>query len=1064
MTNDELSTSDVLADPTKNLCNIYQSNEDDDADDEGEKITLHDNQYYTETEFIDFIDNKKYTNGNYVTILSINIANLFSKLSSLKSFLTNITSKGNKPDVIVVVETHIVEDLNAGYDNKALTTIMPGYSFFHKGRKTKRGGGVGILVSNDINSEARICETIARKVKFIDEQFENIIVRIPGCIDGNRSNNKKDLVVVALYRQPNTENLEAFLRSTENLLNTIDKSKNEIIIAGDMNLDLLKFESHLPTSQYLDMMSNHQILPRIVRPTRIKNRSATLIDHIMTRNNGLTVDSGIIDVELAGNCGFTDHKLIFSIIRSKLPRKDRNKTFEVSYFTKEGHIKRREGLLFENWNQILSETDPNHIHSFLISRYDYHYKKNLTTKTVKQSSNRNRLEPWMTNEILADIRRRDRLAKIKGRRAEYKRIRNDIVAKTRQAEKTYLKQQVQESVGDMKKHWKILKKVLNKTNNKSDITTDFLYKGTWINDKQTNANNMNEYLENVGRETNESVGTSQYPPEHYLNKFKTRNEHSILLSDVSDEEVSDVCRSLTSKTSTDPFGFKQSIVLQDAGIIAHVIAHLVNCSIKEGICPDSSKVARVVPIYKLKGSKHLYENYRPISLLSTFSKIVERLIYNKLFDFLVRYEILFKSQFGFRKGHNTTHATLDFVKAIEDALENNEYAIGVFCDLSKAFDTINHDILLKKLDHYGIRGKANDWFRSYLSGREQYVDWNGKASKRTPIVTGVPQGSILGPLLFLIYINDLSAASQLKTVLFADDSNLLIRGKDLSVLKNVLNTELQIVNDYFKANKLKLNAKKTKLVCFRKKSRHIIYDDLQVFLDGVNLKFEEEAVFLGITIDSNLTWDKHCKLVADRISRNSSAINRVKKLLPPSSLKTLYSSLILSHLQYGLAAWGGCSSQNKKRIVSIQKRISRNVAKSFYSSHTEPRMKKLGILKLENLYEQQCMTLIHDTIYNRAPSPMKDLLSLGSDGTTHNLRSHQSDPLNLRLPVARSKVGSNSFCIKGADIWNKLPNELKTIESRSSFKNRIKQHLLNSYSTKTECNNPRCSDRSHHIH
>ena len=127
-------------------------------------------------------------------------------------------------------------------------------------------------------------------------------------------------------------------------------------------------------------------------------------------------------------------------------------------------------------------------------------------------------------------------------------------------------------------------------------------------------------------------------------------------------------------------------------------------------------------------------------------------------------------------------------------------------------------------------------------------------------------------------------------------------------------------------------------------------------------------------------------------------------------------------------------------------------------------MKKLGILKLENLYEQQCMTLIHDTIYNRAPSPMKDLLSLGSDRTTHNLRSHQSDPLSLRLPVTRSKVGSNSFCIKGASIWNKLPNELKTIESRSSFKNRVKQHLLNSYSSRTECNNPRCSDRNHHIH
>ena len=1061
MCDDELTTSDVLLDDTKNLCNIYHSDESEN-DNDGDLTVLHDNQYYTETDFTNFIEEQGYVEANYLTILSINIANLFSKLGSLKNFLANVSSKGNKPDIVTIVETHITASTNAGYDNASLTNIVPGYKFFHKGRSVKKGGGVGILVSDDLKSEAGICTTTQKKVRFIEEKFENVIVRIPACIERGDSNSLKDLVVAAVYRQPNSDNLETFLSCTERLLNLVDRPNNEVIITGDMNLDLLKYASHLPTSRYLDIMANHRMLPRIVRPTRIKNKSATLIDHILSKDNAVTIVSGIIDTELAGNCGYTDHKPVFTILRSRVPRVEKRPLITVSYFSKEGHNKRRQGLLNENWNDVLAETDPNVIYDSIIGKYDLHYKTNLTTKQIKKGSNKVRREEWMTNEILADIRKRDRLAKIKERRNEYKTLRNEIVGKCRKAEKDYLKDKVQESIGDIKRHWSILRSVINKTNNKQEVTTNFLYHGKWIEDSQTNANNMNNYLFNVGKETNESVGTAKLPPEHYLNQYRQSNEHSILLSDVSINEVLEVCRKLTKKTSCDPSGFKQNLILEDAELIAHVLAHLVNCSMKEGICPRSSKLARVTPVYKQKGSKHLYENYRPISLLSTFSKIMERLIYNRVFDFLVRYGILFESQYGFRRGHNTTHATLDFVKAIEDAIEKNDFAIGVFCDLSKAFDTLSHDILLQKLNHYGIRGRALDWFISYLSGREQYVDWNGKTSDKLPILFGVPQGSILGPLLFLIYINDLSTSSNAKCVLFADDSNLLIQGKDLKLTAATLNNELEKINDFFKSNKLKLNTKKTKLVCFRKKSQQVDYNDIQIFLDGDKLEFEEEAAFLGITIDSHLSWESHCKGVANKISRNCGAINRVKKLLPPSSLKILYSSLILPHLQYGLAAWGGCSGQNKKRIIATQKRVTRVISKSYYTSHTEPRMKKLGLLKLEDLYEQQCSTYIHDIINNRAPSALKQLIKLEREATSHYLRNHQAEPHSLRPPLTRTKTSVNSFCSKGPLTWNLLPNEIKNIQSKSIFKNKLKQHYLNRYSNSTECSNPRCTDRRHH--
>ena len=573
--------------------------------------------------------------------------------------------------------------------------------------------------------------------------------------------------------------------------------------------------------------------------------------------------------------------------------------------------------------------------------------------------------------------------------------------------------------------------------------------------------NMNEFLAGIGTETNESVGASKVSAANYLSKHSTRIEQELVLEDVSAAEIIHACENIAPKTSYDVDGIQQKIVISDIEILAPVIAHLVNVSQKTGIFPDKGKTARVIPVYKNKGSKDTFDNYRPISLLPVFSKILEKLIYNKVFDFLVRYQILFESQYGFRKERNTTHATLDFIKTIEEAIESNQYAIGVFCDLSKAFDTLNHEILLQKLDHYGIRGTANMWFRSYLTDRKQYVELNSKKSSTLPLLTGVPQGSILGPLLFLIYINDLPSAANLKCVSFADDSNLITQGSDLANLTASLTKELQHVSDFFKANQLKLNAKKTKMVIFRKKNLPPNHQNLNVFLDGVKLSHDESAEFLGITIDSTLSWDKHCNNVANKISRHNGMLNRVKHMLPPSSLKLLYHSFIQPHIQYVLPAWGGCSAQNKKRIVNIQKRAIRTITKSYITDHTEPRMKRLGLLKLDDLYKTECTHLIHDCIHGNAPLNIKSGIKQ-ANSSEHTLRNHVENPFDLRIPNLKTRAGANSFNAKGPQIWNNISNELRSMSRKITFKKAVKNLIIKEYEQKATCSNPRCRDNHNH--
>ena len=425
------------------------------------------------------------------------------------------------------------------------------------------------------------------------------------------------------------------------------------------------------------------------------------------------------------------------------------------------------------------------------------------------------------------------------------------------------------------------------------------------------------------------------------------------------EEIVKIISKFNQNKSPGHDGIGNLIVKNVAHIVSRSLADIFNLSLSTGSVPERLKIAKVIPIYK-KENAEIFSNYRPVSVLPCFSKILERLVFNRCMDYIDKNNLLNEKQFGFRPNHSTYMAIIELVDKIANAVERNETTVGIFLDLSKAFDTINHDILLNKLKHYGFRGIALDWFKSYLSNRKQFVRYQMNDPNHKIINCGEPQGSILGPLLLLLYINNIvNTTSLLELILFADDTTLLFSHQDIVSQNDIINNELQEICNWFQANKLSVNASKTNYMVLgthhstRKfidinqdiniltdsessGSRDVEKVKLKVKLDDVSLNRVSSTKFLGVIIDENLTWKNHIDAISKTISRNIGMLTKLKHFVPENILYSLYFTLILPCINYGVLIWGKTCKTYLDKIFKLQKWAIRTISNSHYRSHTGP--------------------------------------------------------------------------------------------------------------------------------
>ena len=543
-------------------------------------------------------------------------------------------------------------------------------------------------------------------------------------------------------------------------------------------------------------------------------------------------------------------------------------------------------------------------------------------------------------------------------------------------------------------------------------------------------------------------------PEKYL---KNENLNNFTISDVTNEEILEIINNLNNKSSG-PQSIPTNLLKLVADLIITPLSKIISNSFNTGVFPDALKVCKVIPIHKGDSADEL-NNYRPISLLSVFDKIIEKLMHKRLYSFLEQHNILFQNQFGFRKNNSTTFALLEITEKIKESIDNHKYGCGLFIDLRKAFDTVNHIILLKKLKHYGIRDSVNNWFESYLSNRKQYVFVNGESSQLRNITCGVPQGSVLGPLLFLIYINDLpNISKKLDFYLFADDTNIYFEAENPVLLETILNKELKKLHTWLVVNRLSLNIEKTNFVIFHPYNKPVKFN--------ITLKIQKKAItekkmvkYLGIMIDSGLTWHVQIDNLCKKNSRSIGLLYKIRPFVNTHIIKMLYYSLVYSHLTYAIEVWGSADNTHLNRILILQKRAVRMLTHSdkrhedHSFSPSDPLFYKMQIHKVHDIFKLRITKFIFTSLEKSNPTNFHSWFKLIDHLYQHNTRSKFVDIVNsittrtLFIPTSRTTYyGLKLTKVLGPKLWNNLPSLFRVSNlTLSTFLKNLKKYLIDSY-------------------
>lgn len=932
-------------------------------------------------------------------ILNMNIR---SYNKNFDNFLSTVNEVFTMFDFVILTEAWLRE--SEGGEN------VPNYNFFRTNSKINQNDGVIVYAKCELSVAAQEVElggVIGLELTFA---FRG-----------------RPYKILAVYRTHDSDPY-CFIDGLSSYYElTPDSRDTTYIFTGDINIDLLHPDSL--AEYYLTTLYSSGFLNCVHKATRVSGNSSTNLDHFFVKTNNMSLVKGAV-VQTA----ITDHYPV--VLEIGGPRNNTDSQRDSGTFTYINKNKLREFLSRQKWESVINEPEVNDCSTAFFKIINLGLKS--STETIKRRSPRlNNIKPWITTDIVRVIRERDKLSKRLKRqpfnielKIQFNQLRNNVTNCIKRAKYNYFRNKINQSCGDVKLFWRTLNEISGKTEEKSMFPIkEFISADRHdISDVEVRAvaEGFNQYYTQVGANMASLIQVQTHEPvvDDSLHVCTTR----LAFQTVTEEEVRTSVMSLRGGSAPGYCGITASFLKDNIDIFLKPLHKIINRSLAQGVFPEVFKIAKVSPIFK-SGSKSDIKNYRPISLLSVFSKVLEKITKKQLTIYLEENNIIDPCQYGFRVNKNISHALFDLNRGLHESINANKKCIIVFLDLAKAFDSLDRTKLLKKLEYLGVRESALDWFVSYLSNRKQFVTLQSKFQSDTMNIDfGVIQGSTLGPVLFLTYINNIcKVQTSGRIFLFADDAALLVTGDNWNEVYSRAESDMRKLKLWFDQNTLTLNISKTKCLvvslrdvaeCDQRNIKvHTCNPPQHQTCDCKEISIVTKYKYLGVIIDNKLRWADHINYLNIKIRRLMHFFRRFSEYLTTIEIRTVYCAYVQSLLEGGILAWGGCYRTILEPLLTTQKAIIKVALKLQMRFPSEQTYEEINVLDVRQLYIKNLLAFIHSNFH--------DIFTV----TSHKYSTRHASNQGINTPITNRTFSTTNSFYNAHILFRNVPNYLKDLTS-----------------------------------